>query len=147
MPMDRSKLRAFVNKHIKWVRWALQLQEWQVDISIEVSEKDCAAACDTKSMYRKVDLTFDPEKTHSQEQAFSNLRHEMLHVLLAEFDLLFEAIKRVAPASELEILDVLYHNAHERAIGNIERMLDMGLGLDGMKLIERARQVAKETGA
>lgn len=146
MPMDRSKLRAFVNKHIKWIRWAFQPQQWQVDITVEASDKDASAACETKSMYRKVDLMFDPEKTHNTEQAFSSIRHEMIHVLLAEFDLLYEAIKRVAPASELEILDVLYHNAHERAVGNIERMLDQGLGLDGMKLIERAKQVAKEQG-
>lgn len=147
MPMDRSKLRKFVNTHLKWVRWALQLQQWKVDIVIgETNISTTPASCDAKSMYRNAELTFDPERTHSEEDAFRNLRHEMLHVLLAEFDLLYEAVKRVAPSSDMEILDVLYHNAHERSIGNIERMLDKGLGLDGMKLIERAREVARQNG-
>jgi len=144
MPMDRSKLRAVISKHIKWLRWIFQLNQWTVNSSIGHIDGSIIAKCEIKSKYRLIDLTFDAEKTGSVSDAFDSLRHEMIHGMLAEYDLLYEAIERVAPKSEMEILDVLYHNACERSVGNIERMIDHGLGLDGIKLIARAKQVCKE---
>jgi hypothetical protein len=144
MPIDRSRLRKIINKHIKWLRWTFQLNQWEVNTSVERIDKQASATCNTNSKYRVMDLIFDPEKIHSDKDAFNDLRHEMLHGMLEGFDLLYEAIERVAPKDDMDILDVLYHNAIERTVGNIERMLDHGLGLEHTKLIDRAKEVCKE---
>jgi hypothetical protein len=145
MPMDRSRLRRLINKHIKWLRWTFQLNQWEVNTSVErIDDEATAAQCKLRPKYRSMDIDFDAEKVHSEAEAFNHIRHEMLHGMLAEFDLLYEAIQRVAPQCDMDLLDVIYHNAVERSVGNIERMIDHGLGLEGTKLIDRAKEVCKE---
>lgn len=145
MPIDRSRLRKIINKHIKWLRWTFQLQQWTVNTSVEhIEDENVSATCQIRPKYRVMDIEFDAEKIHSEKDAFDSLRHEMIHGMLGEFDLLYEAIQRVAPKCDMDLIDVIYHNAVEKSVGNIERFIDHGLGLEHTKLIDRAKQVCKE---
>jgi hypothetical protein len=122
----------------------MQMNHWQVDLCVEPIDKPKTCATFTADpKYQQIALTFDPAKIDTEEDALKVLRHEMIHGLLAEFNLLYDAMERVAPRDEMTLLDTIYHHSLERSVVSIERMLDSGLGLSGMAFIQRAKKVSK----
>lgn len=138
--MDKSKMRRIVNKHVEQLRWALQLQTWKIDIEYCVLEGDSVASCLTNAPYHQMTIEIDCDKLDDKDEVLRFLRHEMLHGLHAEWDDLFvHVMECVSNKGQRAVLSNLRHQAAERLVGRLERMLDHGLKLDVHKMMEMSR--------
>lgn len=112
--------------------WDLQVNMWSVNISYCRSEGRLAGAkatCTRKMEYMIATITIDPNMAHDEEDVLRSLRHELLHLVLAPFDLymqtMFQAVTGDAALERIESKQ--WDHAVESAVVSLERMLDHGL--------------------
>lgn len=143
-----SEARAIVDEHLPWLRWALCLQDWRIEVDYGLVDKEspagvrfCAVTrCD--NAYRKAYVTINEEMVDDEDDLLETLRHELLHVVHADFELYRATmIQQARDREQAEGLDLeLFTHACERLVGNIERILDHGLGLGVKSMMELSRK-------
>ncbi len=144
--MDKSQVKRIVRENIQWMRYALQLNDWTIDIQygpIEDRRDDAFfkshARCTVKARYRKANIEIDPEPMEDEDEVLRALRHELMHILHAEFQTFTEQANAILSDGQRDILDAAWNHGAEMLIGNLERMFDLGLGLPPKKMIEMAK--------
>lgn len=125
--MDLSEVRSIVNEHLKPIRDALQLQDWHIDTEYLPIGDNKAARIRITPRYRKALIQFDPAAQDDRENVLRNLRHELLHLVLAPFTSYSLAVGEFVPEANSNLDDRLYADACELTVGNLERILDFGI--------------------
>lgn len=125
--MDLSEVRGIVNEHLKPIRDALQLQDWHIDTEYLAIGDNTAARIRITPRYRKALIQFDPAAQEDRENVLRNLRHELLHLVLAPFTAYGLAISELVPKTNSELDEHLFSDACELTVGNLERILDFGV--------------------
>lgn len=126
--MDQSKVREIVEANFKQMRWDLQLQDWRVDIEYAPLPEEVGAQVRIKPHYRSAVITIDPPKQADEEMVLRNLRHELLHLLLAPMTAYGNAVEEMIPDGARPVDQHLFTYHNEMLVGNLERMLDHGVG-------------------
>lgn len=139
--MDKSKLRQIVQAKVEKLRWALQLQDWKLDVEYcHIGDRDddesIVGNCTPRLGYRCATIKLDPEHIHEDEDVIEILRHELLHLIHADLTLLMDAIEPHIQRDGFKTIQRIYWHAIEKIVGNIERMLDNGLGLSPDRMIQ-----------
>ena len=132
--MDKSEVQDIVSGAIEKMKDLLYLNDWQINIYYGHLGDNMNGKCERDISYRIADITLDPEELDSKEEVLDVLRHELLHLVIADFDLYKAAIHH--NFDDNHTFAGLYFHAAERVIGNIERMMDTRLKLTADKLIE-----------
>lgn len=134
--MKRKKLKKIVNKHIDFMLWDMQLNDWDIAVeygnaSVGLREREgggYAACVSMQPEYEKALITLDPDYHHSEKDVLESLRHELIHLLHSDFalyrDTVGEFIERDSAA--WSACDLAYQTACEKTALRIERMLDHG---------------------
>lgn len=125
--MDQSKVREVVNKHLKPIRDALQLSDWWIDVEYSSLADGTPAEVWMKPRYRRALIKFDPAQQESREHILRNLRHELLHLVLAPYDLYSNAVSEMLDEQYQKVDSQLFSDACEVTVGNLERILDWGI--------------------
>lgn len=146
--MDHSRVKQLVGELLPWMRWALQLQEW--DIGIELGpidpnrDGDCVVGrCAPDPRYRRASIMLNPAKIEDDEELATILRHELLHVFHARFVSYRRQVGQNLGRDAMDTLDETYQDAIEEMVGMIERALDHGLGMTPARMIQEARRHQK----
>jgi hypothetical protein len=138
MSMDASEVKRIVEANIGPMLEALCLRHWRIEIDYtKTGRENWAAMCDRSGGdYFIASLTFDPEMHHSCHEVLRSLRHELIHLHLAPFDLyrdvMTQHILNDTPEERQE--NRLFAFACEQMVGNLERML-ANLDKSGYKLV------------
>lgn len=127
MPLDHSTVRDIVNAHIKKMRWALQLQDWRIDVSYGPLTEGTRGECQLQIGHKKAAIRIDNDKCDDEHMVLQTLRHELLHLFDAEMELYRNAIRHLLANETFDAVDELFLHAAERLVGSLERMLDHGL--------------------
>jgi hypothetical protein len=130
--MDRSEVRAIVEREIGPLMAALGVSWWKVvveygPIQVPKGTPDAfvaAARCDRKPDYNRATITIDPEKCDSGEDVMEYLVHELAHLVLAPFDLYRQFatkyIEANSPGDHQE--DAIFAHVVEQAVIGVERI-------------------------
>jgi len=147
--METARAQAIVKENIKQLRWALQLQDWQIsNVCERIEDKsddsewgDTAGYCLANPNYRAACITLDADKIDDEADVLAILRHEMLHLFHAELSRVFLAqVKTAVSEREYELLGITFAHCIERIVGRIEYMLDIGLGMQTKAMVRRAKR-------
>ncbi len=150
--MRNSEAKMIVKKVLPWLRWAMQLQRWDIDIvwgPIEDDEGLPASHCVqgqvfSQDQYQEATIEIDHTSIPNAKRLIEVLRHEMLHLLHADVRSgLMPQIGAAVSAKMADVLDVACQMAVERLVTNMERMFDNGIGLPPEAMIRRAKAKAK----
>ncbi len=125
--MKTSKVREIVNEHIKPIRNALHLNDWDIDTEYTALDPGTPARVHMAARYRLATIQFDPAQIVDREQVLRCLRHELLHLVLAPFDLYTCAVSEMLPKHFSRVDKQLFMDAVELVVGNLERVLDWGI--------------------
>ena len=125
--MDQSEVRFIVNEHVKPIRDALQLNDWHIDTEYTALDPGTSARVHMMPRYRRATIQFDPAQIVDREHVLRCLRHELLHLVLAPFDLYTCAVSEMLPEQFSKVDNQLFMDAVELVVGNLERVLDWGI--------------------
>lgn len=139
--MDETEIRRILDKNLKHMKWALQLQQWTLHLRLDHIGNNATARCEPQPEYRHAKLTFDPIEQESPHDLLENLRHELLHCLISRFETYRAAVRALVAKDIFYALDVVYYGAVEETVGDIERMLDYGLGITPAKMVPTTKRV------
>ena len=130
MPMTVAEVRAIVEEHINEYAAALQVNTWRIYVAYEADAKtDWAAQVSLDLDYRIANITFCCNSQTDPDNVRSNLQHELIHILLAPFELYAQSMQpffESNPAAQ-SVHSRMRTFAGEQMVGNIERALRHGL--------------------
>ena len=149
--MDLSEARRITDEALPWLKWALQLQEWDITLSWQHCSPDDSPNFATKATaqpdpkYKILLIRIDPMEIDSEEDLLETLLHELVHALDSEWELFRRMALQLASESEDAMLHEAYAHAKEQTRFRVEAMLLHGLGLSPRRLIKRAKKHARRT--
>ena len=122
-PVTKHTIRKLIREFQK----TLGLRDWTIvsQFSSSTSE-DARAICRRLTKYKYASITFFLHEISNEASARETVRHELLHILLAEFDLLAVAFDEIHEDNEpvKTLFSNLWEFAHERTVVRIENLLD-----------------------
>jgi hypothetical protein len=126
--MDRSTVERVSIKHLPALRCRLGLGQWQIGLGYDstlgnggegITRGECSRLLD----YQCAHITLNPDVFADQEEVLATLRHELLHLVLAPFDLYTSAVARIDLSDDAsELLDRIRDHAIEQTVIALERM-------------------------
>lgn len=128
--MDKSEVRRIVEENLTWMRHALGVAHWKIEVSYSALPSGTQGYVERNINYDKAWIELDPAQHSTEAQVLESLRHELLHLLVTPFDLYNRlANEAVSHDSHLQgVLEKGFDHAQERAVRALEVMLDHGLG-------------------
>lgn len=125
--MDTSQAREIVTAALKPMRWRLQLNMWDVDVRYRCLE-DGLGTCTPEVKHDTAVIEIDSEEHESSDDILNTLRHELIHLMLANLETYRKAVGQLVDDKAFDALDEFWRHAVERTVLNFERCLDHGLG-------------------
>lgn len=145
--MDVSEVKRIVEANIRPMIDALCLGHWRIGIDYTKTGRDnWIAMCDRSGGdYFVASIILDPEMHDDEREVLKSLRHELLHLHLAPFDLFRDAMTQhiVNDTPEAGQENRLWAFACEQTLGNVERML-INLPRESLKLVSDLKPMKKK---
>lgn len=140
--MNLKEAKSIINESfIGWLRWALDLQSWEVNIIWRDLPRGVLGKCEADSRYKRADISVDARKHDSEEEIQDTVRHEMLHVVGAHFETYRRALCPIVGEKQWKILEEIWRDANEGLVKQLESIFYLQLKVD---LVERARHVHED---
>lgn len=141
--MKSSELEALLDVYVPALREVFQLNQYALTWEVgALQEKNCAEISINQD-YETASLIFDAAKLDTEEDVIDAVRHELFHVLLAEFETFRRSSYQhvLTPAAQ-DSLEVLWTSCSERTVVRLERLFDVGVKVN---LKEMAKSVKVTT--
>jgi hypothetical protein len=126
--MDRSAVKSVVERELEPLMMRLGIPHWHVVVGYKPEADDgdfvVYGRCARRSEYNAASITLNPETLDGAEEVLDSLRHELLHVVLAPFDLYRKAVGPLLSGDEAraEVFEVLFRHCVEQAVVCLNRM-------------------------
>lgn len=122
--MDKSEVQAILDEAIPVELERLGLSWWRLVFALGPTDlgPDYNAVCFRLPNYDRARITLDPEGLDSKDEVISTLRHELLHLIHAPFDLVESQLAEALSDKEFRVLAPLWRYATEQTVRNLERM-------------------------
>lgn len=130
--MDESRARKVVNESIEPMRRAMGLEYWKLFIhygAMPLPDRPASAvfgATDIDPDYHEASITIDPACHPNDAAVLETLRHELLHVMHSEFQLVWKIVREHLgeESKEFAAYKAVHKHAQERLVERLERLLD-----------------------
>ena len=142
--MDKSELKKIIDKSIAPMRNALCLNEWTVQVFYETLGKSDhmrrsqIAESRPDPKYMDAWIKFYCEEIDDENEVLNTLRHELLHFLHADMQIMRRAVADMLTEKEFNVYTELHQHVCERIVHCIEALLD-NLNFDPKKLIQHGK--------
>lgn len=127
--MDRSEVKAVVDREIVALRDALGLNHWSITFSYDPIDSGQAnwqmhGNVEIKPEYDKAYVRLNPESFDTPDEVFHTLRHELLHVVLSPYDVYRKVIAPMFEAEPIatKMAEAAWTQSIEQAVIHLERM-------------------------
>jgi len=138
-----QKAKDWVREGVGPLRDALCLCDWQINYEFAACGDSTAnGQCTFQENYRTAMIRLDTMKIDTRKECLEVLMHEMLHLILADFDVSIEACDAAVRPLGVPLTKALWSvhtHAEERAVGNLERMLLLGFGVTAEEIVDGGR--------
>ena len=141
--MERRHGRKVALDALPWLKSAMMLNSWTVDLNWIDLEPCMLARCAADARYKLADIQIDLGQINNDAHLLQTLRHELAHILHAEFKLYRRATNHLISQPACDSLGEVYGDAEEKTVRAIEDMLEIGLGLTTAKMITIAKRRAR----
>jgi hypothetical protein len=133
--MTKREARKIALPALRWLRNAMMLNAWRINIDWVDLEPLMLGRCRTDARYRIAEIDIDYHAHDTEAHLLTTLRHEMIHIFHAEFKLFELATSHLISKPARESLGEVYGAAQEKTVAAIEAMLEHGLGLTPARMI------------
>jgi hypothetical protein len=128
--MDASAVRAVVAKYAQPLMEKLGIPHWSIVFHYDLREANGAFAkrgeCIRQVRYDRATIRLDCEEFSDEQEVLKVLRHELIHVVLAPFDLFWHAAGACWADDPVKaaMMDAVWDHVVEQAVINIERVCE-----------------------
>lgn len=121
--MDKSEVKAVVELVIEDMVEALGIPHWRIKVYYRPCDNpNWEAQCERQPDYLRAWLTIDPEHMQDDAHVIRCLRHELLHITLAPFDLFLDCAGN--PDGTIDFREQrVWNHAVESTVTNLEKLL------------------------
>lgn len=126
--MDRSAVKAIVDREIEPLLRRLGIPHWRITVSYEPAPPDADGRYVAGHVNRRVDydqahVTLNPEAFDDESDVLRVLRHELMHVVLSPYDVFLNAVQSTLDGhAAAPALQSVWTHCMERAVIHLERM-------------------------
>lgn len=144
--MDTSEARRLTDEHLPWLIWALQLQKWNISVSLEhigetrMPGRNYMADCHADPSTHLVTIRIDPEQIDDVDELLKTLRHELFHIFHSEEDTIRRVLGQILSDSQVDATDALFSVLAESIVRRLETFLDQGLRMSPAAMIARIKR-------
>lgn len=138
--MNHDQARQIVDDAILPMRAALSLQSWKIDIVYRRLDDGLMGTCRPNTPYTDAVIEIDCEQAEDADTLLRTLRHELLHIVHSEFQVIRKIAGQFIDGDAFDAVDVGYTMGAERTVTALESMLD-NLGMSPKRLIKRGRKM------
>ena len=86
--MKKAEVKAIVDANIEPWMEKLGIPHWSIEVTYgPCADRNWQASCDRQVAYNQAHIIIDPKHAVDEEGVIRSLVHELLHVVLAPFDL------------------------------------------------------------
>jgi hypothetical protein len=124
--MDRSQVEAIIARESQRIARELRVAHWKIAIAVGPTELggSYSAECSRQLPYETAEITIDPDLAHTEADVIGSIRHEMMHVVLAPFDMLWEVLTRGMDDKQRDQAEAVWRFSVEQSVLNLERMYE-----------------------
>jgi len=148
--MDRTQAKRIVDRYLRALRCALQLNDWQIDIVWGHIDDDRATGnwqirgkCRVKPEYLRAQIELDDATFDTEADLLDVLRHEMFHIFHADLYLFKEQAFVQVSETAKEAMELAWQKGVESLVLHVERMMDCGLGMLPLAMAARASEYVR----
>jgi hypothetical protein len=124
MNMDESMVVAFLERDAARLQAEFGLPHWRITTRVKALVDGTRAQVETDAPYERATIEFDPAQFKDDETLKSCYEHELIHCVLAPFDLgMFAAKEWIPDGPARESFDRAWRYAEEQAVRNVERLV------------------------
>jgi hypothetical protein len=126
--MDRSAVKAIVDKNIGPLMRAAGIPHWEVRVSYDGRPEDrdgeatTTGDCTTLLDYEQAWIQLHPSEFDDEDDILRVLQHELFHVVASPIGLLASLMRMGLEGAERERMDRVIRYATETTVRNLERM-------------------------
>lgn len=139
--MKLTEAKKTVKTLLPKLRDAMRLDQWWIDVFWRKPEPvdhmtsaQTIAVCEADPNYSRAMFEVDHEAFTDAEHLLDTLRHELCHILHADFQTYRKAVAAHVSGKAFDALDVVFSRACEGTVFRIERMLNC-MNLTPQKMI------------
>jgi hypothetical protein len=130
--MDASEVREIVAKYAPALMEKLGIPHWSIvfyyDLRESTGDGEFAkrGECIRQVRYDRATIRFDPAEFSDEQEVLKILRHELIHVVLAPFDLFWHAAEAhwQDDPVKTEIMNAVWDHVVEQAVINVRRVCE-----------------------
>lgn len=139
MPLNRPDAKAIVDRTFWDMQRALGLADWKLKVEWRKLDPNTKGQARLTPRYGHGTVAFDENEHDEEKDLLRSVRHELLHVLVAEHDPLRDVAHCLADSkTEHDLVNCTEQECAERMVLQLERTLD-GLGLTPAVLAKKGR--------
>ncbi len=119
-----------VKGHVQHYKKCLNLEEWDVSVKFIKKKSNLSGSIEANAKYLRAVMEIHPKNIVNNYTLKLVIRHELLHLLHAEYDAMLETVMKPIEEHFGESVSNMSYNctrhATERLVTRIERILDRG---------------------
>jgi len=140
MSMSDAQVRKVVDGAVREMRMALGLSRWHVNVHYRALADDDIGTCLVDVPHFRATLGFDSAKHDDAGHVLETLRHELLHVCHAYFEIPRRVVGEHLSSEAFNAFDVSFRLAAEHTVASMEWLLD-DQDVTPRKLVERGVEI------
>lgn len=124
--MDQSRVQKVIDEHLKSLTEQLGVERWKITIGVGRCENpEHSAEVSRDTPYNLASIMIDSERHHSEETALEDLKHELVHLVLAPMDAYRDVMRKslIPEIRDSGIESIQWHYAIEQCVINVMRAI------------------------
>jgi hypothetical protein len=123
--LDKSEVEAIARRELPRLADLLHVGHWTIDLSFDASrlQPTSMAECERMSCYDRATIILHPEKHRDEADVIDSIEHELLHIVLAPFDLSWNVVSESFRGIPLEHVKTVWQYSLEQTIVTLQRIL------------------------
>lgn len=129
--MERELAKKIIEENLEQYSHLLAVNNWTIHVFFDTipDEADDHHGYVRANVLRKISyniasITFDNAKFDTESELLNSLRHELMHITHAAFDLYYETVMNFIPEDAIPAMRRLYTHAAEQTVVHLQRMFD-----------------------
>jgi hypothetical protein len=127
--MTTNEAEVLIGKRHSFYRDLLNIREWETTVQTQRLPDGTLGRFDLQFAYHRAIISLDPDQHETEEQLERTLRHELIHVMLSDWDNFAYCVASSEPDIGGELFLALLTNAQERAVSKVEQLVDRLTGV------------------
>jgi len=121
---EAEAIKAVTAKWVNHWKFLLGIDDWDVVFRYAKLEDGTLGECGVEAVHKSAGITVDIEKHKNKQELLETIRHELIHIMHAEFELYRNATIKYLTPNMIDMADDIYSIGAEGLVLKVEHMLN-----------------------